>query len=332
MTAPPMVVRWTDVPLDVLLHPATQGIGTLKRPELELVSNLRDSHHVTITHIVCEYVVGRVRRGEITASTGLRTQSILLAFAACYGQRIIANMSRHDIERWLETRSHVSPATRRHEFSTVRYFVRQQVEAGRIRRDPTQGMRAPTVPRSAGRALSADEADRLEAVLPDTRARAIFALMRWMGLRRCEVLNLQVADWDRRGETLHVRGKGGHERIEPVPAWVAAPLSAYLAESRTVNGPLIRTHDGLRGISNSYLGRMMSDWMCEAGVKVAAFDGRACHSLRHTIASELIESGADVRVVQDLLGHQSITSTQVYLRRAGTARIREALETAKRVA
>lgn len=282
--------------------------------------------------VVHEYVLGRVRRGEITLATAARTRSILLAFAEVYGNRTINALSRRDVERWLETRSHIAPGTRRHEFSTVRFFIRRQVEAGRIRRDPTMAMRSPRVPRSAGRALTGDEADALEAVLPDARARAVFALMRWMGLRRCEVLSLQVADWDRRSETLHVRGKGGHERIESVPRWVAEPLAAYLAEARALSGPMIRTHDGTRGISNSYLGRLMATWMTDAGVKAGPFDGRACHSLRHTIASELVESGADMRVIQDLLGHQSLTSTQVYLRRASTSRIRDALEAARSVA
>ncbi len=65
--------------------------------------------------------------------------------------------------------------------------------------------------------------------------------------------------------------------------------------------------------------------MGDAGIKAGAFDGRNCHALRHTIASELVESGADLRVVQDFLGHVSLTSTQVYLRRATVGRVRDAM-------
>lgn len=301
------------------------------RPELHLVARPDDDEEA-MKGTVHAYTVARVRRGEIQPATGARIRSILTTFADTYGDRPVAALSRRDVERWLEQRSHLSPATRRHEFSTLRCFIRRLVEQGKIRRDPTIGMRAPRVPRAAGRALTHDEAEALERVLPDARARAIFALMRWMGLRRCEVLALELGDWDHRAQTLHVRGKGGHERLEPVPPWVAAPLANYIAEMGATAGPLIRTQDGTRGISNSYLGRLMSTWMADAGIKRAAFDGRGCHSLRHTIASEMIEAGADVRVVQDLLGHQSLTSTQVYLRRAGTSRIREALEAAKRAA
>lgn len=282
----------------------------------------------TLTKLAHRWTIERVRRHEITPSTAARTRSIIASFADSYGRRPIANMSRRDIERWMETRSHLAPGTRRHEFSVVRQLCRHLVETGQIRRDPTTGVRPPKVPRPADRALSRDEVDRLEAVLPDARARAIFALMRHVGLRRAEVLALQVGDWDRRAETLQIVGKGGHHRTEPCPPWVAAPLASYLAETGAQAGPMIRTLDGSRGLAHSTLGRMMSKWMTDAGVKVAAFDGRNCHALRHTIASELIESGADICVVQELLGHQSITSTQVYLRRAAVERVRSAMSAA----
>lgn len=279
--------------------------------------------------LTSKYVEGRWKRREITRPTFVRSRSILDAFAESYGARPPDRFSRADIERWMETRGHLAPGTRRNEWSTVRGFARWLVEQGVIRRDPFIGKKAPRVPRTAERALTPDECERVEAALPDARAWACYALMRWVGLRRAEVLGLEVGDWDRRGSTLRVLGKGGHERIEPVPPWVAVRLSAYLTESRALAGPIVRTLDGQRGISHSYLGRLMATWMTDAGVKAAAFDGRGCHSLRHTIASELVEAGADIKVVQELLGHQSLTSTQVYLRRANAARVLEAMERAR---
>lgn len=299
-------------------------------PELAIVRIMNnDAGMRGLRSITLEYVLSRQRRGDVTTATATRQRTILATFADSYGQRPPSVMSRRDVERWLATRGHLAAGTRRNEFSTVRAFIRFLVREGYVKRDPIGDMKAPRVPRAAGRALSRDETEALERSLPDSRARAIYALMRWMGLRRCEVLNLEVGDWDRRSETLHLRGKGGHERVEPVPSWVGLALLAYVAEVGVTAGPMIRTMNGERGISNSYLGRMMSTWMHDAGVKRRPLDGRGCHSLRHTIASELLETGADVRVVQDLLGHQSLTSTQIYLRRAGTSRIREALEVAK---
>lgn len=275
------------------------------------------------------WVSGRRKRAEITASTAARNLSIITSFADSYGHRPVDRLSRTDIERWQGQRGHLAPGTRRHEFSVMRSFCRHLAESGKIRRDPTVGMKAPRVPRPADRALTADQVETLETSLPDTRAKAVFALMRWCGLRRAEVLALQVGDWDRRAETIRVIGKGGHHRVEPVPAWVARPLADYLAEHGATSGPMIRTLDGARGISNSYLGRLMSGWMTDCGVKRAPGDGMACHSLRHTIASELVESGADLPTVQEFLGHVSITSTQVYLRRAAVGRVRDALYSAR---
>lgn len=298
-------------------------------PELALVRGWGDDDTVVLSaDMITGYVLGRVRRGEISASTGARVRGVLRGFARTLGRKPVAQLSRRDIERWMATRGHLAPGTRRYEFTTVRFFVRHLVTNGHMRRDPTMGMRAPRVPRSAGRALGRSETEAIEAILPDARAWAIYVLMRWMGLRRCEVLALELGDWDRRGEMMRVRGKGGHERDVPVPSWAAARLSAYVIETGATAGPLIRTLDATRGISNSYLGRLMTTWMDDAGVKRRALDGRGCHSLRHTIASEVAESGADVRVIQDLLGHVSLTSTQIYLRRAATARIRDALESA----
>lgn len=285
-----------------------------------------------LSSLARRWTIDRVRRHEITAATAARHRSILGSFAELFGQRPIANISRTDIERWQADRSHLAAGTRRHEFSVLRQFIKHLVRSGHVRRDPTVGMRAPKVPRAADRALSRDEVEALEAALPDNRARAIFALMRYVGLRRAEVLALQVGDWDRRGEVVHVIGKGGHHRTEPVPPWVTAALRAYLAECPATAGPLIRTLDGSRGLAHSTLGRMMAKWMTDAGIKVAPFDGRNCHALRHTIASELIESGADICTVQELLGHASITSTQVYLRRAAVSRVRDAMLAARSAA
>lgn len=288
-----------------------------------------DTHMAgTITRLAHTWTLDRVRRREIVAVTAARHRSILAGFADSFGQRPVANLSRADIERWQAARTHLAASTRRHEFSVIRSFCQHLVRAGHIRRDPTGDMRAPKVPRPAERALSRDEVEALEAALPDSRARAIFALMRYVGLRRAEVLALQVGDWDRRREVIHVIGKGGHHRTEPVPPWVADELRCYLTEQPAGAGPLIRTLDGTRGLAHSTLGRMMSTWMTDAGIKLAPFDGRNCHALRHTIASELVEAGADIVTVQELLGHRSITSTQVYLRRAAVSRVRAALASA----
>jgi integrase/recombinase XerC len=225
----------------------------------------------------------------------------------------------------MESRAHLSPGTRRNELSIMRGFVAWLQQERHVRRSPLVGVRPPKVPRSVPRALTRDECDAIADVLPDARAHAIFVLMRRCGLRRCEVLGLEVGDWDRGAETLRVTGKGSHERLVPVPDDVTAALRVYVAWPA---GPMVRTLDGRRGISTSYLGRLVSSWMFDAGVKVAPWDGRAAHSFRHTIASEVADIVSDLRVVQELLGHRSLMSTQVYLRRVNLGATRSALDAA----
>ena len=280
----------------------------------------------TLWPLVVRYTQGRRNRGEIAKNTMVRNRSILASFAEHFGMRPITSLGRSHIEAWQADRGHLGPASRRNEFQAVRQFTKWIKLERLIKTDPCAGMKAPKVPRSVPRALMADEVDRLRAVLPDRRAVAMVALMLDMGLRRGEVITLQVGDWDRTARTLRVTGKGGHTRLLPVPGSVASDLTAYLDEMGTRSGPMIRRLDGVSPISNAYIGLLTRQWMEEAGVKVRPGDGKACHSLRHTMASEVADIEPDLRVLQGLLGHASLSSTQVYLRGADMDRMRAALE------
>lgn len=263
--------------------------------------------------LVTRYIAGRRARREITADTMRQQQRILSAFATVVGRRPVERIGRRDVERWLESRSTLAPGTRRLEFGVVRSFCRWLVQEGRTRRDATAGMRAPKVPRSIPRALSRDECDRIAAVLPDARAKVIFSLMRRCGLRRAEVARLEVADWDRVGRSLRVVGKGGHVRLVAVPSDVDAALDAYVLHR---GGALVRNERNGRAITPAHIHRLVTGWMRDAGVKVRPWDGRASHSLRHTIASEVYETTHDLELVGGILGHARLTSTQVYIRRS----------------
>ena len=89
---------------------------------------------------------------------------------------------------------------------------------------------------------------------------------------------------------------------------------------------MIRTVDGTRGISYCWLGVLVAQWLRDADVKHRPLDGKAAHALRHTAASDIADIETDLRVVQQFLGHQSLATTQVYLRRIGLTRIREAMQ------
>lgn len=229
-------------------------------------------------------------------------------------------LDRAHVVRWAAANRHLAPGTMRERHGKVRAFVAWAHGRGVLDADPMAGIPSPRVPRSVPRALGAHELAALWRTLPDSRSRAIVALMAGMGMRLNEVACLQVGDWDRYAQVIHLRHgvKNGSERVLPVPSHVATILDTYLREHPARAGALVRSqHDHRSSISCGRIGILMSEWMTAAGIKAGAWDGRACHSLRHTFAQVLYVEGGekDLRVVQSALGHAHLASTEIYMRR-----------------
>jgi integrase len=146
-------------------------------------------------------------------------------------------------------------------------------------------------------------------------------LMAQMGLRVGEVAAIRVGDVDRARRVLAVRGKGGRGEVTrsvPITGEVWDALGDYVEEAgQQYSGHLIVSWNAATpgvGVSSRWLGRMTRQWFSQAGVKVYAYDGMSAHALRHTCAQDVADSGADIRHVQELLGHASLRTTQEYLR------------------
>lgn len=275
--------------------------------------------------LVDAYIGGRRDRREITKATYDNYQSVLRDFAHHIGDRDPKRIGQVDIERWIASRHHVAKSTLRLQVGVVRGFVRWMRINRHISHDPMLNIKTPKAPRRVPRALPPDSISAYRAVLPDRRGRAIHALLR-LGLRRCEVVRAEIGDWDQNINVLWIRGKGDNERYIPVPAALAADLRQYFNEQRITAGPMIRRLDGTGPISTNYLGRLNMGWMEEAGLKARPHDGRACHSWRHTLASNMVDVEPDLRVTQEMLGHADLTSTQIYLRRASASKMRTVVE------
>lgn len=167
--------------------------------------------------------------------------------------------------------------------------------------------------------LSADEAERILNV-PDVssalgiRDRAILKTFYSTGIRRTELTNLHVHDVDQDRGTVMIReGKGKRDRLIPIGARALAWIRKYLDEVRPQlsladdGGTLFLTVLG-DAIDPRSLGQMVSDYIKASGVNKSG----SCHLFRHTMATLMLENGADVRFVQVMLGHAQLTSTQVY--------------------
>lgn len=274
-----------------------------------------------------QYLRTRVRKGEIGTVTARQQRPILFAFAATYGDRPVSKLSKRHINKWLEARSHLKASTRRNQLSIVRAFTAWLVEERHITVDPMRGVKSPRQPRTAPRAMPAGDVGRLLRTAPDARGRAIVSLAVGCGLRCVEIARLHVEDWDRQNDIVRVVGKGGHERDLPVPDMVRRHLIAYLVEHPATVGPMMRSfRDGHSPLKPQTISLLFNEWLREAGVKLSPYDGVSAHALRHTFASDVLERSADLRVVQEALGHRNLSTTSIYLRRAGIPKLREAME------
>jgi integrase/recombinase XerD len=278
---------------------------------------------------VFRYVDERRKRGEFTRDTAENAISTLMTFADVVGRRRLEQLGPRDVERWLETRGHLARSTRRNQFSKVAHFCRWLRRRGLTRQDIAEDVESPKQPRSVPRALSPEAVAKLLAVMPDHRARVLFWLGYGLGLRCIEMARLELTDWDRTAGIMIVCGKGSHERFVPVePRQAVWALDAYLDEHPVAGGPLIRSYNAPhRALTEQTISRLGTEWMYAAGIKRRNRDGVSWHALRHTAATELLEaSGGDLRVVQEFLGHQHLSSTSIYLARAGAKKIRAAMQ------
>ncbi len=198
-----------------------------------------------------------------------------------------------------------------------RSFGRFLVRRGVLPVDPARALAFPRRPKRLPRTLPSLDLtaalDQLGAADDPhaARDRALLELTYSAGLRLSELVGLNRGDLDRRGLLLRVRGKGRRERIAPLGAPALAALDRYLeAEGRTAGRPDDPVFTGLRGARLS--GRTVQRVVQRRLSQVAAGLRVTPHALRHSFASHLLDRGADLRAIQELLGHASLSSTQVY--------------------
>jgi integrase/recombinase XerC len=256
------------------------------------------------------------RLSEATRATYARGLAELLAAVPAVEP---AAMQSHDLRRAvakLRTRG-LNGRTIARTLSSWRGFFRWLARDRGLRADPCAGLRAPKAPKALPKALAPDEAqallDRAAAGALEARDRAMFELLYSSGLRLAELVDLNVVDASgalRDGEVT-VTGKGRKTRSVPVGAKARAALGAWLAARAQVARVGERAlFVGARGerVNPAVVRQRLGTWALRAGL------GRRVHPhmLRHSFASHVLQSSGDLRAVQEMLGHASISTTQVY--------------------
>jgi site-specific recombinase XerD len=235
------------------------------------------------------------------------------------------------LRRWAAglSRSGVAPATLARKLASLRSFFRTLLEHGEIAANPADLLPSPKqpqrLPRTLPRAEVAQLLDRIPATTPlELRDRAMLELAYACGLRAEEIVNLDLGSPDFDAEQVRVEGKGGRTRFLPVGEPALRALGAYLERGRPAlasarEEPALLLSKSGRRLSTSDVRRRLRLW-----ARHAAAQGRVHpHALRHSYATHLLGCDADLRAIQELLGHQSISTTQVYTR-VESARLRAA--------
>jgi integrase/recombinase XerD len=202
----------------------------------------------------------------------------------------------------------------------VRGFHRFAVREGMTGSDPAAGVRPPTPPRRLPHALPVDdvlamlEAAGFDGTPKALRDRALLEFLYGTGARVSEAVGLDVDDIDREAASVLLHGKGGKDRVVPIGSYALAALDAYVVRGRAAmvgrGAGRAALFLNLRGgrLTRQSAWAILREVADRAGVRASV----GPHSLRHSFATHLLDGGADVRVVQELLGHASVTTTQVY--------------------
>ena len=244
-----------------------------------------------------------------------------------------AGVARDDLTEFLASlRSGKPPAERPYSSSTVarvvvamRGLYRFLVREGKITTDPTVGLGVPKQTRALPKAIPLEDVEALLELPADEglgrRDRAILEVLYGSGLRISELIALDVDDIDLDQGTILVRmGKGNRSRVLPLGRAAKRAVADYLAVTRAElvrkRGPRA-TRDGAAALFLNARGGRLSRQGCwkllKAYARTAGLEEKVSpHTLRHSFATHMLDGGADIRVVQELLGHASLTTTQVY--------------------
>jgi site-specific recombinase XerD len=227
-----------------------------------------------------------------------------------------------------------TPSTVTRKLAALRSLFGVQVQAAGRADNPAELLHSPRKPRRLPRVLKPTEVaallDRIPGEGPlELRDRALFELAYSSGLRAQELVSLQLGSLDFDSETVRVLGKGGKTRLVPVGEHARRALERYLTRGRpklsaleAPGGTLFLSKSG-RPLSTSDVRRRLHGWARRAAVAAPGVINTHPHVLRHSFATHLLEGGADLRSIQELLGHASISTTQVYTR-VESSRLRSA--------
>jgi len=259
---------------------------------------------------------------ENTCAAYARDLRLFAAFLGRRGKRSASEIAREDIAAFLraEREGGRRSTTRARRAAAIRMWLRFLKERRLVREDPSELLDAPKKAKALPEVLSEEETFRmLDATPPDSprgiRDRAMLETLYGCGLRVSELCALKMDDIVGDGELLRVLGKGAKERVVPIGGAAGRALGAYFASARGffTKGDLSVTHVFVTRLGRPFTRQAVFKVVRERAAAAGIPPGRVSpHVLRHCFASHMLAHGADIRAIQELLGHADVGTTQVY--------------------
>ena len=227
--------------------------------------------------------------------------------------------------------SNYSPATMARKIATLRSFYKWLERNSAVDSNPMTLIRTPRQKKRLPKAIDVEQVEKLlsapnDKTLLGARDRAILETLYSTGIRVSELVGINFGDIDETGQAIVIRGKGRKERIVPLGTHAMSAISHYIGVLQTNNVPnesddplFINKHT--TRLSTRSVRRKVSKYLDQVGLDPSI----SPHTLRHSFATHLLDNGADLRSVQELLGHQSLSTTQIYTHLT-TKRMRESYD------
>lgn len=234
-----------------------------------------------------------------------------------YSKKDLLKLNVNDLMKYINVLSDLAPSTVSHNISTLKSFYSYFVKTGKISINPTDALKSPKLGTHLPTYLTEEEINTLLDIKVEdaftARNKALLELMYGTGLRISEVINLEFKNIDVEECIVRVMGKGSKERIVPINDYALNALNDYLENYRPsmiktdINNYLFLNNHG-KQMTRQGVFKIIKKECLLKGIKKDV----SPHTLRHTFATHLLQNGADLRIIQELLGHSDISTTQIY--------------------
>lgn len=231
-----------------------------------------------------------------------------------FTKKKLIKINKNDLEKFSETLNKLDAKTKARTISSIKSFYKYEMIKGNIKENISEVLIIPKIKKTIPNILSVEEIDKLLDIeiknMYDSRNKAMLELMYASGLRVSELINLKPNDVDLTNNTVRTMGKGKKERIIPIGDYATKAVYDYLYKYRPNNKcEYLFLNNHYNKMTRQGFYKIIKKLLLEKNINTTF----SPHTLRHSFASHMLSNGADLRTIQELLGHSNISTTEIYL-------------------